>query len=89
MQLGYWKSELRTDPVMTWRGLLHGTQEHYNDHVPEKDAKLISIFAEKFVDTTCHGCVWYHDADPNQRLGSCTTIAAAKLWTGWWNVMDV
>mmetsp|Transcript_146843 Transcript_146843/g.208140 ORF Transcript_146843/g.208140 Transcript_146843/m.208140 type:complete len:327 (-) Transcript_146843:31-1011(-) len=45
----------------------HNHKEHYNDHVPEKDAKLISTFAEKFVDTTCHGCVWYHDADPNQR----------------------
>ena len=43
-------------------------QEHYNDPVPAKDKKLITTFSEKFVDTTCHGCVWYHDADPNQYL---------------------
>jgi hypothetical protein len=36
--------------------------------VPAKDKKLITTFSEKFADTTCHGCVWYHDADPNQYL---------------------
>ncbi|CAE7459173.1 unnamed protein product [Symbiodinium necroappetens] len=44
----------------------HNHKEHYNDHVPDEERKLITTFVQRQQDTTCHGCVWYHDADPHQ-----------------------
>eukprot|EP00913_Durusdinium_trenchii_P014224 g13349.t2 len=65
----------------SWAAFEHNHKEHYNDPVPTKDRQLIRTFAETFPDTTCHGCVWYHDADPKQVFGFDFMVDAEfRVW---------
>ncbi|CAE7753887.1 unnamed protein product, partial [Symbiodinium sp. CCMP2456] len=50
----------------------HNHKEHYHDMLPEFERRLITTFADmpQVCDGcgSCHGCVWYVDADPSRPL---------------------